>query len=136
MEWPDVRTSGHECAYGRTLSDLYVVPRACALRMCTRSAECGVGKGGALFGGTRVALEDGGLGRRGRSEGEGEWRPGLRPSSTLAGPLLVGDVGEGGAFRWRGAPTHRRRPAAEASGRIGVARDRRVASAQTHDSPR
>ena len=102
------------------------------------SAECGVRKGIGRrpVRWTRAVLEDGGLGWRGRSEGEGEWRPGLRPSSTLAGPLLVGDVGEGGAFRWRGAPTHRRRPAAEASGRIGVARDRRVVSAQTHDSPR
>ena len=65
-------------------------------------------------------MEDGGLGRRGRSEGEGEWRPGLRPSRTLAGALLVGDVGEGGAFGWREAPTHRGRPAAEASGLVGL----------------
>ena len=85
--------------YSRTIA-------ACSLRL---SQECGVRKGIGRrpVRWTRAVLEDGGLGWRGRSEGEGEWRPGLRPSSTLAGPLLVGDVGEGGAFRWRGAPTHR-----------------------------
>ena len=65
-------------------------------------------------------MEGGGLGRRGRCEGEGEWRPGLRPSRTLAGALLVGDVGEDGAFGWREAPTHRWRPAAEASDLVGL----------------
>ena len=90
------------------------------------STEYGVrsGKGRRPVRWTGAALEDGGLGRRGRSEGEGEWRPGLRPSRTLAGALLVGDVGEDGVFGWREAPTHRWRPAAEASDLVGL--DRRL----------
>ena len=37
--------------------------------------------------------------------GGGRGCPGLRPSRTLAGALLVVDVGEDGAFGWREAPT-------------------------------